>query len=96
MEADVSLPHLQVLATVPIPFPNENKKKMCFSFSGVVSLGEHNTNTDPDCEFEVWASPLQDYTPAEHILHKDYAKHQFKHGISLTQLDRHVVFSSNL
>jgi len=53
MEADVSLPHLQVLATVPIPFPNENKKKMCFSFSGVVSLGEHNTNTDPDCEFEV-------------------------------------------
>ena len=41
MEADVSLPHLQVLATVPIPFPNENKKKCVFL--SVVLLAWVNT-----------------------------------------------------
>lgn len=39
---------------------------------------------------------MQDYTPALLIVHKDYGKPQFKHDISLIQLDRHAVFSSNL
>lgn len=62
----------------------------------MVRLGEHNINTDPDCEFDVCADPLQDYTPSELIVHKDYGKPQFKNDISLIRLDRHVVFSSKL
>ena len=103
MEPEGSLPHLQVLATCAYPvhlytFPNENSKETvwCFSFSGVVRLGEHYTNTNPDCEFDVSADPLQDYTPAELIVHNDYGKPQFKYDISLIRLDRHVVFSSKL
>jgi hypothetical protein len=81
------------------PFPNENSKKKkawCVSLSGVVRLGEHNTNTDPDCEFDVSADPLPDYTPAELRVRTAYGKPQFKHGISLIRLDRHVVYSRNL
>ncbi|XP_069688618.1 venom protease-like [Periplaneta americana] len=61
---------------------------------GVIRLGEHNINTDPDCEDGVCADPLQDYTPTELIVHKDYGKPQFKNDISIIRLDREVIFSS--
>jgi len=47
---------------------------MFFFLSGVVRLVEHNTNTDPGCEFGVCAKPLKDYIPAELIVHSDYGK----------------------
>ncbi|XP_021941628.1 serine protease easter-like isoform X1 [Zootermopsis nevadensis] len=61
---------------------------------GVIRLGEHNTNTNPDCEDDVCADPHQDFFPKEVIVHKDYGKPRFKNDISLIRLDRQVAFSS--
>jgi len=58
-------------------FPIKIIKKCVFSLSGVVRLGECNTNTDPDCKFDVCADTLQDWTLAELIVHTDYGKTQF-------------------
>jgi hypothetical protein len=60
------------------------------------SLGEHDTNTDPDWEFDVCADPLQDYTPSELIVHTEYGKRQFKHDIFLVRWDIHAVYLSKL
>jgi hypothetical protein len=102
MEPDGLFLHSQLPVTSPFPehlypSPNGDSKETtwCFYFSGVFRLSEHNTNADSDCEFDVCSNPLQDYTPTELIVHKDYRKPRFKR-ISLIRLDRHVDFSSKL
>nr|CAD7400073.1 unnamed protein product [Timema poppensis] len=62
--------------------------------SGVIRLGEYNILTDPDCEEEICADNVQDYRPAELIVHKDYGKPQFKNDISLIRVDREVNFTN--
>ncbi|CAG2064182.1 unnamed protein product, partial [Timema podura] len=66
----------------------------CPLCSGVIRLGEYNILTDPDCEEEVCADNVQDYRPAELIVHKDYGKPQFKNDISLIRVDREVNFTN--
>jgi hypothetical protein len=89
-------PPVPILGTYT-PFPIKIKKKsIVFSLSGLVRLGEYNTNTHPDRKFDVRADPLQDWTLAEFIVQTDYGKTQFKHDISLILLDRHVIYSGNL
>jgi hypothetical protein len=91
-------PHAQAgLCTVKLllfPLAVHFWNSMIFCCRGVIRLGEHNTNTDPDCEDDVCADPHQDYFPTEVIVHEDYGKPLFKNDISLIRLDRHVVFSS--
>ncbi|KAJ9596094.1 hypothetical protein L9F63_012678, partial [Diploptera punctata] len=60
---------------------------------GAIRLGEHNTMTDPDCENDVCADPVQDYRPAQIIAHDNYGNPSFKNDISLIRLDRPVKFT---
>ncbi|XP_066996045.2 CLIP domain-containing serine protease B4 [Anabrus simplex] len=60
----------------------------------VLRLGEHNADTEQDCEDGVCADPVQDYKPSEVLVHKDYGKPQFKHDISLIRTDREVHFTA--
>ena len=51
--------------------------------------------TNPDCENDMCADPVQDYKPAEIITHDSYGKPLFKNDIALIRLDRPVKFTGN-
>ncbi|XP_033226883.1 CLIP domain-containing serine protease 2-like [Belonocnema kinseyi] len=58
-----------------------------------VRLGEHNSDTNPDCENGYCAEPVQDFKPENIIAHKDYNKTPFKDDIAIIRLNEPVVFN---
>ena len=54
---------------------------------GGIRLGEHNTETNPDCDREYCAELVQDFKPELIISHKDYNKTPFKNDIALIRLN---------
>ena len=51
-------------------------------------LGEHNIDTEIDCEDNVCADPVQTFRPDKFIIHPQYNNPTFKHDIALIKLDR--------
>ena len=63
---------------------------------GGVRLGEHNILTDPDCEQEYCAEPVQDFLPESIIVHKNYNKPEFKNDIAIIRLNKPVIYNGEL
>ncbi|XP_067203996.1 CLIP domain-containing serine protease HP8-like [Linepithema humile] len=61
---------------------------------GGIRLGEHNTLTDPDCEKEYCAEPVQDFLPESIVVHEDYDKPLFKNDIAIIRLNKPAVYNS--
>ncbi|KAK0182936.1 hypothetical protein PV327_001017 [Microctonus hyperodae] len=59
----------------------------------MVRLGEHNTETNPDCENNYCANPVQDIDPVQIIVHKHYNTPLFKHDIALIRLSQPITFN---
>lgn len=53
-----------------------------------IRLGEHNTVTDPDCENNFCGEPVQDFKPAQIVVHKNYNDPPFKNDIAIIRLSR--------
>lgn len=77
-----------------MPFPHHR----VFSLRTVVRLGEHNLETEKDCEnniSNVCSPPPQDFTPAEVILHPDFdTRSEVSDDIALIRLNRKAELSS--
>ncbi|XP_034950608.1 CLIP domain-containing serine protease 2-like isoform X2 [Chelonus insularis] len=58
----------------------------------IIRLGEHNSETNPDCENGYCADPVQDIEPSKIIIHKQYNKPHFKNDIALIRLNRPAKF----
>jgi hypothetical protein len=58
-----------------------------------VRLGEHNTLTDPDCEKDRCAEPVQDFLPALITVHWNYDKPKTRNDIALIRLDKPVTYN---
>lgn len=56
-------------------------------------LGEHNAETEKDCEGDACADPIQKFTPGQIIIHPEYVQANLKHDIGLIKLDHSAVFS---
>ncbi|KAL6425436.1 hypothetical protein ACFW04_009547 [Cataglyphis niger] len=63
-----------------------------FKVSGI-RLGEHNTLTDPDCERDFCAEPVQDFVPKLIIAHEDYNKPVFKNDIAIIRLNKPAIYN---
>ncbi|XP_018342834.1 PREDICTED: serine protease easter-like [Trachymyrmex septentrionalis] len=63
---------------------------------GGVRLGEHNILTDPDCEQEYCAEPVQDFLPESIIVHKNYNKPEFKNDIAIIRLNKPVIYNEHV
>ncbi|XP_057338091.1 CLIP domain-containing serine protease HP8-like [Microplitis mediator] len=63
-----------------------------FKVTGI-RLGEHNSETNPDCENGYCADPVQDFKPIQMLVHKRYNTPHFKNDIALIRLDRPVVYN---
>ena len=68
----------------------------CRFVVGGIRLGEHNTNTNPDCENGYCAEPVQDFKPESISVHQDYNIKPFKNDIAIIRLDKPVVFNGKL
>lgn len=76
----------------------EIKKKRMLSNrfkATMVRLGEHNTETNPDCENNYCANPVQDIDPVQIIVHKHYNTPLFKHDIALIRLSQPITYNGN-
>lgn len=49
-------------------------------------MGEYNTETDPDCEDNICAAPIQEIKPA-HIFKEKYDRDIFKNDIIVIKLE---------
>ncbi|EZA55838.1 Serine protease easter [Ooceraea biroi] len=58
-----------------------------------VRLGEHNSLTDPDCEKDHCAEPVQDFLPESIIVHQSYNTPRNMHDIALIRLQKSVTYS---
>ena len=58
-----------------------------------IRLGEHNINTNPDCENGHCAEPAQDFLPAQIIVHKKYGDPAFKNDIAIIRLNKPVRYN---
>ncbi|XP_015171014.1 PREDICTED: uncharacterized protein LOC107063621 [Polistes dominula] len=58
-----------------------------------IRLGEHNTLTDPDCEEEFCAEPVQDFQIAFINVHEDYDRPRFRNDIAIIRLDKPAVYN---
>lgn len=61
-----------------------------------VRLGEHNSNTDPDCTNGVCAPKVQDIDVEEYDCHKGYNKTSFHHDICLIRLAKPIQFNGTV
>jgi len=60
---------------------------------GGVRLGEHNIQTDPDCEQGYCAEPVQDFLPESIIVHEDYNNPAYKNDIAIIRLNKPIVYN---
>lgn len=58
------------------------------SYRVFVRLGEHNADTEIDCEDDMCAPPVQDFRPVKQFYHRDYQHPPLRHDIALIRLDR--------
>ncbi|XP_074105302.1 CLIP domain-containing serine protease HP8-like [Cotesia typhae] len=58
-----------------------------------IRLGEHNSETNPDCENGYCSEPVQDFKPIQMLVHKRYNIPHFKNDIALIRLDRPVDYN---
>lgn len=58
-----------------------------------IRLGEHDTQTNPDCENGYCGEPVQDFQPESIAFHKQYNNPRFKNDIAVIRLNRPVVFN---
>ncbi|KAG8307797.1 hypothetical protein J6590_013494 [Homalodisca vitripennis] len=62
-----------------------------------VRVGEHNTETDPDCVGKTCAPPVQDIGIEEESCHLDYLGHEeFSDDICLLRLKESIVFNESI
>ena len=60
----------------------------------MVRLGEHNTETNPDCQGNYCNDPHRDFKISSIIYHKDFDTTSNLNDIALIKLDTRVKFSS--
>ncbi|XP_012265988.2 uncharacterized protein LOC105691829 [Athalia rosae] len=58
-----------------------------------IRLGEHNTETNPDCEGGYCGDPVQDVAPERVIVHKGYDNPRFSNDIALVRLSSPIRFN---
>ncbi|KAK2583734.1 hypothetical protein KPH14_009652 [Odynerus spinipes] len=58
-----------------------------------VRLGEHNTMTNPDCEEDYCADPVQDFKIVSTIFHEGYNKRLFRNDIAIVRLNRPAIYN---
>lgn len=58
-----------------------------------IRLGEHNTETNPDCENSFCNDFYEDFEPVEIIHHKDYNNPKLRNDIALIRLKRKIRFT---
>lgn len=56
-------------------------------------MGEHNTQTNPDCVKDYCAEPIQDIEPDKVIVHKEYNKIPLRNDIAIVKLKKSVIFN---
>ncbi|KAI4485247.1 hypothetical protein M0804_006752 [Polistes exclamans] len=61
-----------------------------------IRLGEYNTLTDPDCEEEFCAEPVQDFQIAFINVHEEYDRPKFRNDIAIIRLDKPAVYNSKV
>jgi hypothetical protein len=62
----------------------------------ILSLGELDLNTDPDCVDNVCNDPVVQVEAAEIIVHEKYQEPNYENDIALLKLDRAVKYSDNI
>lgn len=57
---------------------------------GSVVLGEYDIDTDPDCDDDICADPIQHFKPEKVFVHPSYNHPQYANDVSLIRLDKKV------
>lgn len=58
-----------------------------------IRLGEHNTETNPDCVKSFCNLPYSDFEPAQIISHESYDTPKLQNDLALIKLNRNIVFN---
>lgn len=75
---------------------SENSIKLFDCSRSVVRLGEHNMETEIDCDGDLCAPQPQDIEPSKIIIHEKYNSPLFKHDIALIRLSAQVQLNGKI
>lgn len=58
-----------------------------------IRLGEHKTDTDPDCQLSFCNDPHQDYNITTFVSHEKFSLTNSKHDIALIRVHKKITFT---
>ncbi|XP_063991578.1 CLIP domain-containing serine protease B4-like isoform X2 [Diachasmimorpha longicaudata] len=61
-----------------------------------VRVGEHNADTNPDCELNYCADPVQDLNIEKIVVNENYNNPHFKNDIAIIRLNKPVIYNENV